>query len=190
MLCLKQFTHKFGLDWLILFLAERILSIEEATALLEKNRDLLSVTSSSYLLDYIQGDLPPSTFELAPAGKPVSLTMLKKTWTWKDSEDGTVCISSYKGDSDVVLVPGMIEGKVVSEIGEYAFSIDAPRVSNPFARRNIRSIELPEGVNVLGAHAFGGCKSLINIVLPKSLTTYRVDVTDFSYIHFFFSKKY
>ena len=158
-------------SWLSLFLTEKILSKEEAAALLEKKKDQLSVTSTSHLIEYIRGDMSLSTLELSPEEKPVSMTALKKTWTWKDCKDGTVSISSYKGDSDEVVVPSTIGGKVVSEIGEYAFSIDAPRVPNSFVRRNIQRIVLPEGVKTLGTDAFEGCKSLVNILLPKSLTT-------------------
>jgi len=122
------------------------------------------------LLEYTQGEQASLSFELPTKEKPLSLTALKKIWTWKETEDGTICISSYKGNSDDVVVPATIGEKIVTEIGEYAFSIDAPRVSNPTARKNIKRIVLPDSVKNIGNCAFEGCMCLKEIVLAKDLT--------------------
>lgn len=159
--------------WLTLFLTEQILSQKEAGDLLENYKDKLSVSSTAKLMEYMQGDQESLSLELPTKEKPVSLTALKKIWTWKETKDGTISISSYKGNLDDIIVPNTIGEKRVSEIGEYAFSIDAPRVPNSTARRNIKRIVLPDSVKIIGDCAFEGCMCLKQIVLSKDLTVIR-----------------
>lgn len=69
-----------------------------------------------------------------------SRTAMLRTWSVKEKEDGTLCITSYKGYGDdnpaTVCVPAEIGGKIVSDIAWHAFS---PHKGRTQAIRNARS---------------------------------------------------
>ena len=73
--------------------------------------------------------------------------------------DGCV-ITKYRGDEQEVVVPPVIRGDEVRELGAFAFS----------GCRTLRSIRLPEGVTALGLSVFYNCGSLQQVYLPRSLT--------------------
>ena len=77
------------------------------------------------------------------------------------SESGdTVKITGYVGDATEVEIPDTIDGKTVTEIGEYAF-LDT----------NVESVKIPDGVTSIGMYAFRKCGALKNINIPESVTS-------------------
>ncbi len=103
---------------------------------------------------------------------PDSVSELKKIWSYIKREDGTLVITSYKGDKTEVTVPEMIGKSVVTEIGDYAFSTGAPRISRETIRRRagITKITLPDSISVIGANAFAQCAALTEINIPDGVT--------------------
>lgn len=73
--------------------------------------------------------------------------------------DGSIVITGYAGaPSGKLVIPGEIQGKPVSVIGESAFK-----------NTEIRSVIIPEGVTEIEFGAFADCHKLESVVLPGSL---------------------
>ncbi len=96
---------------------------------------------------------------------------VRKTWSFKKLEDGTLSIISYKGSELQVVIPERIGKRPVTVIGHDAFSPQAPRADGYMrsVRANLRSIVIPEGVTEIGAYAFACCGHLEWVELPHSL---------------------
>ncbi len=139
------------------------------------------------------------TDDLSLDVNPLSAAELKKLWSTKKQENGTLIITSYKGTETDVTVPAMIGKAVVTAIDSEAFSPSALRLSNEqiAARKAIRSIEfpdtirelpkglfssgwglshpaleqviLPEGLEVIGDKCFYSCTALKEMVIPQSV---------------------
>jgi hypothetical protein len=54
----------------------------------------------------------------------------------------------------------MIDGKIVSSIGDFAF----------YGQSRLRQVGLPSGLRNIGLSAFEGCLNLIDIVIPEGVT--------------------
>lgn len=59
-------------------------------------------------------------------------------------------ITKYAGSKSEVKVPGVIAGKPVTEIGEYAFAF----------QHKLKKLTLPDSVKILKEHAFFGCTAM------------------------------
>lgn len=103
---------------------------------------------------------------------PNSVSELKKIWSYKQLEDGNLIITGYKGKRKEVIVPGKIGKAVVTAIGDYAFSPNAPRLTKEAAelRTNITKITLPESINYIGERAFFLCHMLEELNIPDRVT--------------------
>lgn len=103
---------------------------------------------------------------------PNSVSALKKLWSYKKLDDGTLQITNYKGDETEIVVPAQIGKATVSSIGEYAFGIHMFRkTANAEIRKKITSVVLSEGVKEISNSAFYECKSLTTVSLPSTLKT-------------------
>ena len=67
-----------------------------------------------------------------------------------------VCIKSYVGNSDYVIVPSEIEGKPVTSM-----------LSCVFYETGVRYVALPDTVREMGSSTFGGCTHLIYARMPE-----------------------
>ena len=74
--------------------------------------------------------------------------------------DGTLEISKYAGNSATCVIPGEINGKKVTKIGDNAF-IDCTELT---------SVTIPDGVTDIRWRAFYNCVSLKSVTIPKSVT--------------------
>lgn len=74
-------------------------------------------------------------------------------------EDGTVEITGYNGNANILIIPSEIEGKKVSSIGNAAFS----------GYSNLNKVQIPEGVTSIGRTVFWGCSSLTEIQIPEGV---------------------
>jgi len=93
--------------------------------------------------------------------QPEKNTETMGTFKWKVKEDGTVVIAELLDKSLMkVEVPAEIEGKVVTEIGEYAFN----------NCENVQAILLPESIVSIGKGAFLHCHELQEMILPTGIT--------------------
>lgn len=81
-------------------------------------------------------------------------------WSYKLLEDGSACIIGYSGSDENLCIPGEMDGHPVTAIGEDAF----------YKNQKLKTVELPDTVEIIEDHAFYGCKNLGgDLVLPKSL---------------------
>lgn len=84
---------------------------------------------------------------------------LEQGFLYQTGVDGNMTITAYVGaDSDVV-IPNQIAGRMVTAIGDEAFSDNSQLVS----------IVIPEGVFSVGRAAFQNCLNLTNVSLPATL---------------------
>ena len=74
--------------------------------------------------------------------------------------DGTLEITKYAGNSATYVIPGEINGKKVTEIGDSTFK----------GCTELTSITIPDGVIGIGNNAFSGCTSLETVTIPASVT--------------------
>ncbi|MDE6726707.1 MAG: leucine-rich repeat domain-containing protein [Oscillospiraceae bacterium] len=111
---------------------------------------------------------------------PNSVTELKKKWSYKNREDGTLIITNYKSTATTVTVPEMIGKSVVTAIGNGAFAgasgVGAGSVTANFtnaqmqARHRITSLTLPKTIKYIGDGAFTHLHSLESIEIPDGVT--------------------
>lgn len=105
---------------------------------------------------------------------PNSVSELKKRFGFNKKEDGALVITSCKrglGSSMEVTVPEKIGKDTVTEIGSYAFSKFAGRLTkecNEF-RHNIEKVKLPDTIKVIGGNAFSYCVSLKEVNIPDGV---------------------
>ena len=86
---------------------------------------------------------------------------ITSTFRWKVKEDGTIVIAELLDKNlTYVEIPAEIDGKVVTEIGEFAFN----------NCENLRKILLPEQVLNIGTGAFTHCHNLQEVILPTGIT--------------------
>ncbi|EDO57151.1 leucine-rich repeat domain-containing protein [Clostridium sp. L2-50] len=78
-----------------------------------------------------------------------------------EEKESEITITGYVGDKTEVVIPGEINGKKVTTIGDRAFN-DCT---------GLTSVTIPEGVTSIGDDAFSLCVKLTSISLPKSLTS-------------------
>lgn len=106
---------------------------------------------------------------------PDSALEMKKRWSWKKQEDGTLIITSYKGEESEVTIPAKIGNNIVTAVGENALSAFALRAKNQVSRLMIEKIIVPSGIKTIGEDALGGwgmlgqSSRLKEVVLPDTL---------------------
>ena len=88
---------------------------------------------------------------------------------YETKEDGTIKITGYDTDqidvSDgIFTIPSQIEGKDVTEIGDYAFG-------DYEFNSEIIQIKMPENLKVIRSHAFWYFHKVENLEIPDSVTT-------------------
>ena len=81
-------------------------------------------------------------------------------YTYVVLDDGTVEIRSYTGHRRFITVPEKIDGRVVSSIGDCAFS----------GQTRLREVTLPKGLTNIGVSAFAGCSNLVTMHIPANVT--------------------
>lgn len=112
--------------------------------------------------------------------KPDSVAELKKIWSYKKREDGTLIITNYKGLKTEVIVPDKIGKSEVTAIGHSAFAgvsgVCAGEVranatqEQQKARREITKLVLPSGLKSIGVGAFAELRALESIEIPEGVT--------------------
>ena len=94
--------------------------------------------------------------DLSLDGKAISAAEIKKSWGFKKLEDGTIIITSYKGNNTDVVIPAAIGKDTVTAIDSDTFSTKAPRIteSQKKIRTAITSVEFPGTIKTIPAHIF------------------------------------
>ena len=78
---------------------------------------------------------------------------------YKLIDDGSFCVSAYRGDEAVVEVPAALDGVPVTVISDGVFC----------GHTELTELRLPEGLTDLGEFLFDGCENLRQLQLPASL---------------------
>ena len=88
-----------------------------------------------------------------------SITVNAETYEdylYNNLDDGTIEITGYHGEGDVV-IPSELYGKKVTSIAERAFRYN----------QTMTSVTIPESVTSIGDYAFSGCTNLETIIIPE-----------------------
>ncbi len=103
-----------------------------------------------------QGKKKGKGTELSLDEKPLSATEMKKIWGCKKRDDGTIIITSYKGDETDIVIPSAIGKDTVTAIDPDTFSTTAPRVTEiqKKVRKAIVSVEFPGTIKSIPTHMF------------------------------------
>lgn len=103
---------------------------------------------------------------------PDSALALRELWNCKKLEDGTLMITSYKGDKTEITIPEKIGRSMVTVIGNYAFSPKRSRLSDKRKKffKTITKVTIPDTVTSIGEGAFWDCEGLREIEIPYSVT--------------------
>lgn len=75
-------------------------------------------------------------------------------------EDGTYCVTEYRGDEADVVIPDTYGGKPVTVLFDRLFR----------GHSEITSVRIPDTVTDIGSFVFDGCSSLKHIDLPPALS--------------------
>lgn len=67
-----------------------------------------------------------------------------------------VCITAFHGFASEIVIPDMIDGYLVAEVGKKAF----------LSKKNLRRVTLPEGIGEVGDWAFAYCDNLEEVLVP------------------------
>jgi len=104
---------------------------------------------------------------------PDSVAALKKIWSYRKREDGTLLITNYKGTDTEVTVPEKIGKGIVTGIGIGAFAggYFNPKVTEEQATQHssITKIILPETLRLIRQDAFRDMPALEEINIPKGI---------------------
>ena len=158
-------------------LREKYLNLEETKELTALAAEKSLVEVSARLLDYqnknfTEDEVVESTIKELSVDI-TSVSYLKKIWTFKKLEDGTISITNYKGTETEIVIPDVIGKDKVTAIGEGAFSPDGKRITDEQRelRKKISSITIPDGVTFIGEKAFWHCENLTKLKLPEGITS-------------------
>lgn len=187
---LKELTRKNNVPVLELCAAHGWLKqAKKRDELIEYANAQKATEATAWLLDFKNrtADLPAERVKAEKKAEreinaaPDSALELSKLWSWKKQEDGTLIITSYKGEQTEVTVPAKIGKDSVTAIGEYALSPRAPKLRSPYnsRREKITKITVPNGIKTIGECAFGGSginsqwhrvsSKLEEVTLPETL---------------------
>ena len=163
-------------------LAEKMVPKGDLPDLIDQAASLNKPEVTAMLLDYQDKQLKPGEREQLEEEKmqremdfmltgALTAAEAKKSWRYEKDEKGNLILLGYKGKETEVEVPAAIGKDPVTAIGDYAFSPNGKPLSEAQreARRNIRSIRVPEGVETIGESAFEDCAGLEQVELPASV---------------------
>ena len=80
-------------------------------------------------------------------------------WEYSINKDGTISINGYLGNNLDINIPNNIDGKIVTKLGDYAFS-----------NSKIRKVVMPNTINELGDYCFESSHNLSEVVFSNDLT--------------------
>ena len=174
-------------ELLRVMLAEKMIVRKDIDPLLEECDKQSNISAKAAVLDYAGRSLEPADpfaemeKELAKMERQAKrfektgqlpASELKKIWSTKKLEDGTLEITSYKGTDTTVSVPAVIGKTAVTAIGEKALSPLASRLTpeQKRVRETLESVTIPESVTEIGYSAFRGCAKLTSVTIPAGVT--------------------
>ena len=175
---LCEIVEKNNLAAMIHLLEQKVLvakDMNEIIALCATNTELQAL-----LMDYANGVVTSAAIEKAEAKKQEKLmnadlssaAELKKLWSTKKLEDGTLLITNYKGTEVDVVIPAQIGKSAVTAVDDEAFSASRWKLAKDregYLRNTLRSVTISEGITSIGDATFNGCRSLEQVTFPSTL---------------------
>ena len=120
--------------------------------------------------------------------QPKDQTLVKSDFSYVPVGEIYARITDYNGDESSLTIPTMLDGRLVTELGNSAFSVNQSikRVTvhgliytvSPGAFAGclrLTEVTLKEGVDSIGMRAFAGCLMLQDVTLPESLVFISAD---------------
>ncbi len=116
--------------------------------------------------------------DLGRIPSPDSVAELKKIWSYRKQDDGTLVITNYKGTATEVTVPERIGKSLVTAIGKGAFAGATGRVDITIyatweqmkhRQRKVTKIALPNTIRHIGKGAFSELWALKEINIPEGV---------------------
>ncbi len=93
------------------------------------------------------------------------------------TNNGAITITGYTGSGGDVIIPSVINGYPVKNIGLYAFN----PYPTPYVHQNqVTSVVIPDSVTNIELGAFYECSELTNVVMSTNVTELAVEVFGFS----------
>ena len=131
----------------------------------------------AYLLDWKAAHIKPAATEKLLQKEltkdPYNSADMKKIWSFKKIEDGTLELTAYKGSETRVTVPERIGKAPVTVLGDYAFGVETSRSVRPQERvealEKITEVVIPDCITAIGAGAFRGCSGLKSVEIPEGV---------------------
>ena len=165
--------------------AEGMLTAKDSPLLLAEAEAQQNTAAKAAILEYQnRAGGPPDPFEeMEEAYKKAErvaayiekngtlpVSELKKIWSYRKNPDGTITVTSYKGEESEVTVPDVIGKSPVTAI-EGTFGLYTAASEKYMAvRRAVRRVTLPKGLKRIGAYSFSGCGQLQSIQIPEGVT--------------------
>ena len=104
--------------------------------------------------------------------KTVSAAEIYGDFEYEVLDDGTAKIVKYTGNDETVNIPSEINGKKVTVLegksNDHFEVIDYLGVFE--GNTNVKTVNIQNGVEIIGGGAFSGCKSLTSVNIPDSVT--------------------
>jgi len=75
------------------------------------------------------------------------------------NKDSTVTITGYTGSETDIIIPGRIEGKKVTSIGNRSF----------YEKKSLTGVTIPDSVTSIGNFAFTNCTNMTSVTIPNSV---------------------
>ena len=143
--------------------------------------DSTGVQIRAFLLSLMNTDLAKKadadSLEAALDADSFRVSDIKKFWSYKKTEDGTIVLTGYKGHERLVRVPARIGTNPVTALSDFSLSSMRPRAT-PEQRRaaeRIAEVVVPEGICALGEKVFFGNLCLEKVYLPSTVTVIGMD---------------
>ena len=149
----------------------------------EAMQGFLNVLGRSIELDFLDYIIQLANGRAEICGMALELkNKLLDKWGYKKMEDGSLCLTSYKGCEEELIIPARIEDAPVSSVDEHAMI-----PWNPKQKRNqvfiektedareraklIKSITIQEGIKSISLLTFKDCNALKRLSIPKSVSS-------------------
>ncbi len=102
---------------------------------------------------------------------PFNAADMKKIWSYKKLENGTLSLTSYKSSDTNVVIPARIGKNKVTCLSDKLFSPQVPgrRFTQTEVLENITSVTIQSGVTKIGMSVFRGCYNLQIVTIPETV---------------------